>query len=103
MLTKEGGAFVLRGRMPEGEFAVRHAPGSGEAQFEGGSAVIVIDWTSHVVLSARPRHSRERLAPSAEPLAPALVDLSSYLTLRLLLGAMLDPSRVHFVNAPFLE
>ena len=28
VLTKEDGAFVLRGRMPEGEFALSHVPGS---------------------------------------------------------------------------
>jgi putative selenate reductase len=115
VLTKEDGAFVLRGRLPEGEFTVSHVPGSAEAQFDSGSAVVVIDWTSHEVLSVRQLESlapaasppapspQPPLAPSAEPLAPALIDLSPYLTLRLLLGAMLDPSRVHFVNAPFLE
>jgi putative selenate reductase len=100
VLTMDDGGFVLRGRMPEGEFAVRHTPGSGEAQFDSGEAVVVLDWESHEVLSARQRSDQ---APSPESRAPATVDLSPYLTLRLLLGAMLDPSRVHFVNAPFLE
>ena len=64
VLTKEDGAFVLHGRMPEGEFAVRHAPGSGEAQFDSGSAVVVIDWTSHEV-------SGQFDSPNPEPRLPA--------------------------------
>ena len=100
VLTQEDDAFVLRGRLPEGEFAVRHAPGSGEAQFDSGSAVVVIDWTSHEVLSVRQPESR---TPNPESRTPPAVDLSPYLTLRLLMGALLTGPRVHFVNAALLH
>jgi hypothetical protein len=35
--------------------------------------------------------------------AGIIVDLSVYMTLRILLGALLRQSRVHFVNADFVE
>jgi putative selenate reductase len=98
VLTKEAGAFVLRGRMTEGDFALTHEPGSAEAQFDAGGAVVVVAWHSHEILSARQRSAR---APSPEP--RVTVDLSSYMTLRLLLEGVVRPSRVHFVNAAFVE
>ena len=108
VLTTEDGASVLRGRMPEGEFALSHVPGSGEALFDAGGAVAVLDWESHEVLSAVRRESpapspQPPLAPSAQPLAPVVVDLSPYMTLRLLLGALLRGPRVNFANAAIVE
>ena len=100
VLTKEDGAFVLRGRMPEGEFALSHVPGSVDGQFDAGGAVVVLDWESHEVLSARHRHTR---IPNPEPRAPAACDLSPYMTLRLLLGALLSGPRVNFANAAIVE
>ena len=41
--------------------------------------------------------------PSAQPLAPVVVDLSPYLTLRLLLGALVSGPRVNFANAHIVE
>jgi ferredoxin len=113
VLTKEAGAFVLRGRMTEGEVALSHVPGSREALFDACNAMVVVDWVSHEVLSVRQPESvipplavarggpepAEALNP--EPRAPT--DLSVYLTLRLLLGALLTGPRVNFVNAPFVE
>jgi putative selenate reductase len=114
VLTKEGGAFVLRGRMTEGEFALTRVPGSAETRFDAGGAVVVMDWHSHEILSARQRSDRapspesrtpspEPRTPSPEPPAPAVVDLSPYMTLRLLLGALLSGPRVNFVNAGIVE
>jgi ferredoxin len=107
LLTKEAGAFVLRGRMTAGEVALSHVPGSGNGRFDGGGTVAVLDWESHEVLSVRHRATR---TPSPEPRvpgvpapAPVVVDMSPYMTLRLLLGALLTGPRVNFVNAPFME
>jgi hypothetical protein len=41
--------------------------------------------------------------PNPESPIPGSVDLSPYLTLRLLLGALMDGRRVNFVNALFVE
>jgi putative selenate reductase len=98
VLTKEDDAVVLRGRMPEGEFALSHAHGSGDAQFDAGGAVAVLDWESHEVLSVRQPESR---IPNPESRTP--IDLSVYLTLRLLLSALLSGPRVNFVNAAIVE
>jgi putative selenate reductase len=107
VLTREHGAFVLRGRFAGGEVAVRHVPGSAEAQFDAGGAVVMVDWASHEVSAVRQPESRvwspESPGPSPQPPAPVEVDLSLYLTLRLLLDAVLRRSRVHFVNAAFVE
>jgi len=106
VLTKEADAVVLRGRMAEGEFALSHVPGSREALFDAGDAVVVADWVSHQVLSVRQPESRipnpESRAPSPEPRAP-VVALSPYLTLRLLLGALVSGPRVNFANALIVE
>jgi len=42
-------------------------------------------------------------APSPQSPVPVVVDLSAYMTLRILLDATLRPARVNFVNAPFVE
>ncbi len=108
VLTKDADAVVLRGRMAEGEFALSHVPGSADGQFDAGGAVVVLDWESHEVLSAVRRESpapspQTQRAPSAQPLAPAACDLSPYLTLRLLLGALVSGPRVNFANALIVE
>mgnify|MGYP006993436942 CR=1 FL=1 len=48
---------------------------------------------------------REPRIPNPEsPLPnPVIVDLAHYLTLRILMDALLRPSRIHFVNARLLE
>jgi putative selenate reductase len=107
VLTREHDAFVLRGRMADGEYALRHIPGADEARFEAGAATVIMDWSSHEVLSVRLLSGRtpnpESRIPNPDPCVPVLVDLSPYMTLRLLLDAVLKAPRVHFVNAPFLE
>jgi putative selenate reductase len=103
VLTTEERALVLRGRMPEGEFTLTHVPGSADALFDNGQAVVVIDWASHQVLSARLRDLETPRAPGARPLAPVLTDLFPCLTLRLLLGALSRGPRVNFVNAAIVE
>jgi len=106
VLTQEDDTFVLRGRTAEGEWALSHRCGSGEAQFDSAVAVVVVDWNSHKVLSVRPRESR---IPNPESRVPAIVapapvvDLSPYMTLRLLLGALLHGQRVNFANALVVE
>ena len=74
VLAKDADAVVLRGRMAEGEFALSHVPGSGEALFDAGDAVVVADWVSHQVLSVRQPESRipnpESRAPNPEPRVP---------------------------------
>ena len=70
VLTKEADAVVLRGRMAEGEFALSHVPGSREALFDAGDAVVVADWVSHQVLSVRQPESRIPLVspkPASRP------------------------------------
>jgi putative selenate reductase len=98
VLTKEDGAFLLRGRTPDGEFVLKHAVGSDRADFEARDAVAVVDWVSHEPLAARQRGPR---IPSPEPRVP--IDLSTYMTFRLLMDGILRTSRVHFVNAAFVE
>jgi putative selenate reductase len=108
VLTKDADAVVLRGRMAEGEFALTRIRGAAETVFDAPGAVVIVDWASHEVLSAVRRESpapstQTQLAPSAQPLAPAACDLSPYLTLRLLLGALLSGPRVNFANAAIVE
>ena len=98
VLTKEDDAFLLRGRLPEGEFALNRAWGSGDALFDAGEAAVVLGWDSHEVRAVRRRESR---IPNPE--SRVLVDLSAYMTLRLLLGALLKGPRVNFANAALLE
>jgi len=86
---------VLRGRMADGEYALRHVPGADDARFEAGAATVIMDWASHEVLSVG--------RPTPQSLIPISVDLSPAMTLRLLLDAVLKAPRVHFVNAPFVE
>jgi putative selenate reductase len=105
VITKEGGAVVLRGRMTGGEFALTHAPDENLALLETETATVVLDWGSHEVVSAELREPR---SPSPEsripsPVSPAVVDLSPYMTLRLLLDALAASRRVNFVNAALVE
>jgi putative selenate reductase len=103
VLTRENGAFVLRARLADGECALTHVPGSSEAVFEAPGAAVILDWHAHAVVSARLADAASVRAPNPESRGPAMVDLSPAMTLRLLLDAVLKPSRVHFVNAPFVE
>jgi len=98
-LAREGGVFTLLGRLDEDEFALSHRPGSGRALFKAGAASITIAWASHEVLAAA---HREEAAPSPQPPVPVVVDLSAYMTLRILLDALMRPHRVNFVNAAFV-
>jgi putative selenate reductase len=99
VLTREEGVFVLHGRTDEGDAALSHRPGSGRVLFETGAASITIDWASHEVLAAV---HREEAAPSPQPPVPVVVALSVYMTLRILLDALMRPHRVNFVNAAFV-
>jgi len=107
LFTREGDALVLRGRMPEGEFSLSKVQAADHARFEAPGAMVTVDWMTNEVLSARQRETRPSggitLAPSAQPLAPVPIDLSSYMTFRLLLGALSSGPRVHFANAAFVE
>ena len=109
VLSREGAAFALRGRMAGADFALSHVPGSGEGVFETPGASLSVAWSSHDVLSAVRRGpdlpSPESRVPSPEPRdpSPESIDLSPYLTLRLLLEACLRPPRVNFVNAAHVE
>jgi putative selenate reductase len=99
VLAREEGVFVLHGRTDEGDATLSHRPGSGRALFEAGAASITIAWASHEVLAAA---HREEAAASPQPPVPVVVDLSAYMTLRILLDALMRPHRVHFVNAAFV-
>ncbi len=114
LFTKERGAFVLRGRMTEGEFVLTRFPESDQAVFEAPGAIVTVDWKTNEILWARQRETRIppidtaqrgsiELAPSAQPLAPVPIDLSPCMTLRLLLGALSSGPRVNFANAAFVE
>ncbi|HPW20480.1 MAG TPA: hypothetical protein PLE61_06665 [Vicinamibacterales bacterium] len=106
VLSREGAARVLRGRLPVGACALSFVPGSERASFEAPSARLSIAWASHAVLDAAPwppwPSSSQSPAHDPHP-QPVTVDLSAYLTLRLLLGALLNPARIHYVNAEFVE
>jgi putative selenate reductase len=122
VLTREDDAFILHGRQDGIELSLTHAAGASEALFVTGPAAVSCDWESHEILSVRLLSERSpnpesrpstmlgaALSPSKgripnpESRVPVLVDLSRYLTLRLLLGALVDGRRVNFVNAPFVE
>jgi putative selenate reductase len=110
VLTRDAGRDVLRGRFDGGVRVITHAPGSDTADFESDGARLRVDWESHEVVSAAWRapadaHAREAGSPNPEPRIPnpVRVDLAHYMTLRLLLDALMRPTRVHFVNAPHLE
>jgi putative selenate reductase len=100
VLTKEAGAFVLRGRMAEGECTLSHEGGSDRAVFETGDVEVTLAWATHEVLSARRRGTP---APGLQTPVPIVIDLSPSMTLRLLLDALLRPPRVNFVNAEYVE
>ncbi|HSP91374.1 MAG TPA: hypothetical protein VLN08_10720, partial [Vicinamibacterales bacterium] len=105
LFTREGDALVLRGRMPGGEFSMSKVQGADYARFEAPGAIVTVDWMTSEVLSARQRESRipnpESRVPS--PACRIPVDLSSYMTFRLLLGALSSGPRVNFANAAFVE
>ena len=122
VFTREGSALVLRGRMRDGDFVLTHVPGSDVGQFDTAKATVVVNWQTHLAVSVQLRESRvpspeprapagplpasnpeSPLAPSAQPLAPVPIDLSTYMTLRLLLGALSSGPRVNFANAAFVE
>jgi putative selenate reductase len=122
VLTEEEGAFVLRGRLPGGEYALTRVPRSAETRFDAPGATVTVDWASNEILAVRRCESRApspesrlpRRSPAEDPVgrgegeggspeSRAPVDLSVYMTLRLLLGALLDPGRIHFVNAGTAE
>ena len=95
VLTREDGRDVLRGRFDGGVRAITRVDGANTAEFEGDGARVTVEWASHRVVHA----TREE--PAGGDIVS--VDLAHYMTLRILLDALLRPSRVHFVNAPHLE
>ena len=95
VLTRDAGRDVLRGRFDGGVCALSRAPGADTAAFETDGARVTIDWTTHEVVHATLQEPADGDIVS--------VDLAHYMTLRILLDALLRPSRVHFVNAPHLE
>ena len=127
LLTKADGALVLRGRLAEGEFVLSHAEGADHGVFVSPTAVVTLNWSTHEILSVRQRGSRippldvarggpesvegpnpasrvpnpESRIPNPGPRVP--VDLSAYMTLRLLLGALSGGPRVNFANAGIVE
>ena len=129
VLAKEHDAILLRGRMTEGDFSLSKVHGADHARFEAPGAVVTVGWMNHEVRGVRRRESRipprdvarsgpgpaegqnpaslvpgvAPQAPGPQPPAAVFVDLSLYMTLRLLLGALLEGPRVDFANAPFLE
>ena len=105
LFTREDDAFVLRGRMSEGDFVLTYVPGSDRAVFESQAAIVTVSWNSHEIQAARQRETRipnpESRVPS--PACRIPIDLSSYMTFRLLLGALSSGPRVSFANAAFVE
>jgi len=113
-LAREGGVFTLLGRLDEDEFALSRVPDSERAVFETPAAMVTVNWHSHEVVVARHRGSPVPLAApkpdevrpceggSPQPPVPVVVDLSAYMTLRILLDALMRPHRVNFVNAAFV-
>jgi len=91
--------------MAEGAFVLMHVPGSDRAVFEAPAAIVTVSWNSHEIQAARQRETPipnpESRIPSPESRVP--VDLSSYMTFRLLLGALSSGPRVHFANAAIVE
>ncbi len=98
VLVKADGALVLRGRMTEGEFVLSHTKGADHGVFLSPTAVVTLDWNTQEILTVRQRESR---IPNPESRVP--VDLSHYMTLRLLLGALSSGPRVNFANAAIVE
>jgi ferredoxin len=115
VLAREDGVFTLRGRLAEGEFALSRVQDSERAMFETSAARVTVNWHSHEVVAARHRESPVPPAPpkpdevrpseggSPQLPVPAVADLSAYMTLRILLDALMRPHRVNFVNAAFVE
>jgi putative selenate reductase len=123
VLAREEGVFVLHGRTDEFVAALSYRLGSDVALLTTACVTVTVDWQSHEVLSAalssasagltsrrdEEENSRARRSPGASaPGSPnamgaSVVDLSAYMTLRILLDAMLRPAWVNFVNAPFVE
>ncbi|MCX6551986.1 MAG: hypothetical protein NTY02_13480, partial [Acidobacteria bacterium] len=93
LLVRDGQGFAIRGRLDGGEFALSRPADSDVAVMMSGAARLEIDWHTHEIRSARLRGSAN----------PARVDLAHYMTLRLLMDALLRPGRIHFINALFVE
>jgi len=98
LCTTERGAFVLRGRMAEGEFVLSHTKGADHGVFVSPTAAVTLNWNTHEILSVQQRESRISNPESRTP-----IDLSTYMTFRLLLGALSSGPRVNFANAAFVE
>ncbi|MEW5983623.1 MAG: 4Fe-4S dicluster domain-containing protein [Acidobacteriota bacterium] len=109
-----GPRLELRGRFADGEHMLEHEPGSTTALLHAPGARVTVDWATHEVREAVPDwdgHLRSLATASSAKSGipnpesripnPVLVDLSPYLTLRLLAGGLMNRDRVNFVNAPF--
>jgi putative selenate reductase len=93
VLTLEPVGVLLRGRFCADSCSLAMSPGNPIASFRQGPAVVKIDWETHAPVSSA----------IDDGATLARVDLSYYLSMRLLLGALLRPERINFVNALLFE
>lgn len=87
VLCLEEGAKVLYGRFGEKEYRLAINREERLARFSANGTVVVVDWSSGIVLNA-----------TTEAPSPAVVDMNYYLTMATLLRGLLNPTRVNFVN-----
>ncbi len=93
VMTREADVVVLRGRFGTDIFALAYRPGAPLASFQSGAATIEVEWQTHKPVSAT----------TSDATAKATVDLSYYISMRLLLDGLMRPERVNFVNAALFE
>ena len=89
VLLKENGNPCLYGRFKDKEFKLlRSNPGT-TGTFENGDFRITVDWESSDISDVVVHHENRT----------CYVDMAYYHTMRTLMKGMLNPGRVHFVNA----
>jgi putative selenate reductase len=92
-LSRDAGGVRLVGRFGEKVFGLSFRPGDPRAEFTHDGATLKVDWRTHAVVAA----------VAGTPTAPIRVDMSYYLSMRLLLDALVRLDRINFVNAVLLD
>ncbi len=89
VLVKEDGSTSLYGRFKDKEFKLSLSNTGTKATFENDDFRITVDWESFDISDVVVHHENRTY----------YVDMAFYHTMRTLMAGMLNPGRVHFVNA----
>jgi putative selenate reductase len=92
-ITRRNGTSEIVGRIEGKAYSLVVDESRNTGTYDDGVLEVKFDMTTHKILNVRP------LAADA---AGHKIDVKQYHTLRILLTGLLNPSRVHQVNVPFL-